>query len=161
MSIIFFFAFWNHIILAGWELRLAVIVLPLSVFCVWSSEYIIKLLLLEYLRIAYLEENGKSSILLFFPHLSDKGPSLMSSSADGLSALRVMARVYPTSLKCLNTGWFSLCLQWQPFIWLYFVHGLQNLKVYAPCFCSFVYFLFSFFKMILRQASSLSLVDLL
>lgn len=80
------------------------IVLPLSVFCVRSSEYIIKLLLLEYLRIAYLEENGKSSILLFFPHLSDKGPSLMSSSADGLSALGVMARVYPTSLKCLNTG---------------------------------------------------------
>lgn len=34
---------------------------------------------------AYPEENGKSSMLVVFPHLDAKGPSLLSSSADGLS----------------------------------------------------------------------------
>lgn len=141
MSILFFPPFWNQIMLAGWELRIDVIgcdcPFPVCLLYLIKWTYNKASLLLECLRIAYLEKNGKSSILLVFPHLDGKCPSLPSSSRDGLSGVCIIAHMCPASLKFLNMGWFSLCLQWQSFIWLYLFHDLQNLKVHALWFCLF------------------------
>lgn len=88
---------------------------------------------LECRRIAYLEENGKSSIFLrvalwgcllhspelVLPLLCAVNPSLISSSADGLSSTCIIA-----SLECSPVCLSSLFLEQQPFLWLCFVPSL-------------------------------------
>lgn len=71
------YCLWNCLILDGWELRLAVTgidcLFPVHPLCLFKCICNKASLLLEYLRIAYLEEYGKSSILsraascCFFP----------------------------------------------------------------------------------------------